>query len=157
MPRLVAGPLRYMRPAYLDAAFRHARVPMKQAVISPSALSLLYRTTEIPGYARDQFIKDLLHEHEKEDRRCLEKGAYKVQIDFTEGRLAVKIDPSGALLQNFIGLNNLSLARFSPEERQCIGIHTCPGRDRDSTHIGDVDYAEPVRALGWKLLRCPGG
>jgi 5-methyltetrahydropteroyltriglutamate--homocysteine methyltransferase len=34
------------------------------------------------------------------------------------------------------------LDRFSAEERQRIGVHTCPGGDRDSTHSADVDYAE---------------
>ena len=48
-----------------------------------------------PGYSRDEFIHDLVHEHESEIRNCLRMGAHKVQIDFTEGRLAVKIDPSG--------------------------------------------------------------
>jgi hypothetical protein len=46
----------------------------------------------------------LLSEHEKEIRGCFAKGAHNVQIDFTEGRLAVKIDPSGSLLNNFIFL-----------------------------------------------------
>jgi 5-methyltetrahydropteroyltriglutamate--homocysteine methyltransferase len=89
----------------------------------------------------------LLHEHETEVRRCLDKGAHNVQIDFTEGRLAVKIDPSGNLLQSFIELNNLALRRFSAEERRRIGVHTCPGSDRDSTHSGDVDYAELLPSL----------
>jgi 5-methyltetrahydropteroyltriglutamate--homocysteine methyltransferase len=70
-----------------------------------------------------------------------------VQIDFTEARLAVKIDPSGGLLHSFIDLNNLALARFSAEERERIGVHTCPGSDRDSTHSGDVDYAELLPSL----------
>ena len=70
-----------------------------------------------------------------------------MQIDFTEGRLAVKVDPSGELLNRFIDLNNLALARFSPEERQRIGIHTCPGADRDSTHSAEVDYAELLPSL----------
>ncbi|NOK58448.1 MAG: 5-methyltetrahydropteroyltriglutamate--homocysteine methyltransferase [Chloroflexi bacterium AL-W] len=38
-------------------------------------------------------------------------------------------------------LNNQVLERCSAEERQRIGIHTCPGGDQDSTHSGDVDYA----------------
>ena len=149
MPRLTAGPFRYGRYAdsYLEVAQRYAQVPVKQAVISPSALSLLYPEVELPGYSRDQFIQDLLHEHETEVRNCLEKGAHKVQIDFTEGRLAVKLDPSGRLLQSFIDLNNLALARFSPEERQRIGVHTCPGGDRDSTHSADVDYSELLPSL----------
>jgi 5-methyltetrahydropteroyltriglutamate--homocysteine methyltransferase len=149
MPRLTTGPFRYMRYAdqYLDLALRIAHVPVKQAVISPSALSLMYPAEGIPGYPRQQFIDDLLREHESEVRRCLQKGAYKVQIDFTEGRLAIKIDPSGGLLSSFIDLNNLALARFSAEERTRIGVHTCPGADRDSTHSAGVDYAELLPSL----------
>jgi 5-methyltetrahydropteroyltriglutamate--homocysteine methyltransferase len=149
MPRLTSGPFRYARYAdrYMERAQRYAHVPLKQAVISPSALSLLYPADGLPGYSRDQFIEDLLGEHVTEVRRCLEKGAYKVQIDFTEGRLAVKIDPSGELLTNFIDLNNLALARLSPAERKLTGVHTCPGGDRDSTHSADVDYAELLPSL----------
>ena len=149
MPRLTAGPFRYRRYAdsYLDVAKRYARAPLKQAVISPSALSLMYPPDGLPGYSRDQFIDDLLTEHETEIRRCFEKGAYRVQIDFTEGRLATKVDPSGELLHSFIDLNNLALSRFSPDQRQRLGVHTCPGGDRDSTHSADVDYAELLPSL----------
>lgn len=149
MPRLTSGPFRYRRYAdsYLDVAMRHTRLPLKQAVISPSALSLMYPAEGIPGYSRDQFLEDLLNEHETEMRRCLAKGAHKVQIDFTEGRLAMKIDPSGHLLTSFIDLNNLALARFTAEERMRIGVHTCPGGDRDSTHSADVDYADLLPSL----------
>jgi 5-methyltetrahydropteroyltriglutamate--homocysteine methyltransferase len=148
-PRLTAGPFRYLMSAdsFIDVAKRYAHVPIKQAVISPSALSLMYPAEAIPGYSRDEFINDLLREHETEIRRCLDKGAHKVQIDFTEGRLAIKIDPSGELLNSFIDLNNLALARFSAEDRQRIGVHTCPGADRDSTHSADVDYAELLPSL----------
>ena len=81
MPRLTKGPFRYGHHAesYLKAAQRDAHVPVKQAVISPSALSLLY-PVELPGYPRKQVIQDLLHEHETEVRNCLDKGAHKVQI-----------------------------------------------------------------------------
>lgn len=149
MHRLRSGPFRYNRKAdtYLEVAQRYAKMPLKQAVISPSALSLMYPAEDIPGYSRQEFIDDLLHEHETEVRSCLAKGAHKVQIDFTEGRLAVKLDPTGNLLNSFIGLNNLALGRFSVEERQRIGIHTCPGGDRDSTHSADVDYAELLPSL----------
>src|SRR6185369_13110303 len=119
----------------------------KQAVISPSALSLMYPVDEIPGYSREQFIDDLLGEHEAEVRACLRKGAHCVQLDFTEGRLAVKIDPTGALLHSFIDLNNLALSRLSAEQRRRVGVHTCPGSDRDSTHSGDVDYADLLPSL----------
>jgi 5-methyltetrahydropteroyltriglutamate--homocysteine methyltransferase len=149
MHRLTSGPFRYKRYAdqYLDVATRYARVPVKQAVISCSALSLMYPDQGIPGYSREEFINDLLREHESEIRRCLERGAHKVQIDFTEGRLAIKIDPSGNLLQSFIDLNNLALARFPAEDRKRIGVHTCPGADCDSTHSADVDYAELLPSL----------
>jgi 5-methyltetrahydropteroyltriglutamate--homocysteine methyltransferase len=149
MPRLTAGPFRYQRYAdgYLDTALRYATRPVKQAVISPSALSLMYPAEGILGYSRDQFISDLLREHEDEIRRCLAAGAHRVQVDFTEGRLAMKIDPSGHLLNSFIELNNLALSRFSADERAKIGVHTCPGGDRDSTHSADVDYAELLPSL----------
>jgi 5-methyltetrahydropteroyltriglutamate--homocysteine methyltransferase len=149
MPRLTEGPFRYRRYAdsYLEVAMRHTRLPVKQAVISPSALSLMYPAEGLADYSREQFLEDLLHEHETEVRRCLDKGAHKVQIDFTEGRLAMKIDPSGHLLGSFIDLNNLALARFSLADRRRIGVHTCPGGDRDSTHSAEVDYAELLPSL----------
>jgi 5-methyltetrahydropteroyltriglutamate--homocysteine methyltransferase len=149
MPRLTAGPFRYKLYAdrYLDVAKRYARLPLKQAVISPSALSLMYPADDIPNYSRQEFIDDLLREHELEIRRCFEKGANKVQIDFTEGRLAIKLDSSGELLNSFIGLNNLALSRFSAAERKRIGVHTCPGGDRDSTHSAEVDYENLLPSL----------
>ena len=149
MLRLTGGPFRYQRRAdsYMEAALRYAHVPVKQAVISPSALSLMYPADEIPGYSREEFIEDLLREHEIEIRNCLRLGAHKVQIDFTEGRLAVKIDPTGNLLHSFIDLNNLALSRFTPEERSRIGVHTCPGSDLDSTHSASVDYGDLLPSL----------
>ena len=149
MLRLTGGPFRYHTYAdrYLEVALRYAHRPVKQAVISPSALSLMYPPEPIPGYSREQFIADLLREHETEVRDCLRKGAHRVQIDFTEGRLAVKLDPSGELLHRFIDLNNLALSRFSVEDRRRIGVHTCPGSDLDSTHSADVDYAALLPSL----------
>ena len=59
MLRLTGGPFRYKTHAdsYLDVAVRYAHVPVKQAVISPSALSLMYPAEGIPGYSRDEFIR----------------------------------------------------------------------------------------------------
>ena len=149
MPRLTAGPFRYMRYAdsFLDVALRYAQRPVKQAVISPSALSLMYPADPLPGYSREQFIHDLLGEHVLEVRRCLESGAHTVQIDFTEGRFAMKVDPSGELLTRFIDLNNLALSRLTDAERAKTGVHTCPGGDRHSTHSADVDYGELLPSL----------
>ncbi|NHZ39484.1 cobalamin-independent methionine synthase II family protein [Massilia aquatica] len=149
MPRLRRAPFHYERYAdsFLALARRYATVAVKQAIISPSALSLMYPPEGLPGYSRDQFIDDLLGEHETEIRRCLAQGAHKVQVDFTEGRLAMKLDPSGELLSSFIDLNNLALDRFSSAEQALIGVHTCPGADHDSTHSADVDYAELLPSL----------
>lgn len=142
LPRLTGGPFRYRTYAstYLDAARRYAHVPVKQAVIAASALSLLYPQGGIEGYSRAEFIEDLVREAEADIRRCLTAGAHNVQIDFTEGRLSVKLDPTKRLLGDLVALNNRVLERFSPEERKRIGIHTCPGGDKDSTHSADVDY-----------------
>jgi 5-methyltetrahydropteroyltriglutamate--homocysteine methyltransferase len=144
LPRLVSGPFRYrtLASTYLATAKLHTRTPVKQAVISASALSLLYPQDGIDGYSRDEFLADLLDGAEADIRGCLDGGAHSVQIDFTEGRLAVKLDPSRQLLRQFVDLNNQVLKRFTPEERQRIGVHTCPGGDKDSTHSADVDYAD---------------
>jgi 5-methyltetrahydropteroyltriglutamate--homocysteine methyltransferase len=143
LPLLTTGPFRYSTHAsgYLNAARRHTQRPIKQAVIAPSALSLLYPPDGIPGYPRESFLDDLLNEAEADIRGCLDGGAHVVQLDFTEGRLSLKIDPSGGLLDDFISLNNRVLSRFSNAERARIGVHTCPGGDQDSTHSADVDYA----------------
>ncbi len=144
LPRLTAGPFRYRTycDTYLEEARMYTKLPLKQAVISASALSLLYPQAGIEGYSREAFLADLLREAETDIRRCLAKGARSVQIDFTEGRLSVKLDPTKGLLRQFVDLNNRVLNRFSAEERQRLGVHTCPGGDQDSTHSADVDYAE---------------
>lgn len=148
LPRLSAGPFHYAAYAsqYLAAAKRLTTLPVKQAVISASALSLLYGS-EIPGYSREAFLSDLVDEAAKDIRQALEQGADSVQIDFTEGRLSLKLDPSGGLLESFIALNNRVLERFSPQDRGRIGVHTCPGGDRDATHSADVAYAGLLPAL----------
>jgi 5-methyltetrahydropteroyltriglutamate--homocysteine methyltransferase len=143
LPRLTAGPFRYGQHAatFVEKARSYSKLPIKQAVISASALSLLYPADPIPGYSRDEFLVDLINEAETDIRGALQAGAVVVQIDFTEGRLSLKLDPSGGLLRSFIALNNQVLARFTPEDRQRIGVHVCPGGDHDSTHSADVDYA----------------
>lgn len=149
LPRLTAGPFQYQVHAagYLRTAQRYARVPVKQAVIAASALSLLYPQDGIDGYPREAFIDDLVSETERDIRECLELGASTVQVDFTEARLSVKLDPSKGLLRSFIDLNNRVLERFSEEDRRRIGVHTCPGGDKDSTHSLDVDYAQLLPLL----------
>lgn len=155
LPRLTGGPFRYKTYAadYLEKAVPQASKPLKQAVIAPSMLALLYPLDgEVPGYTREQFLSDLVDECEKDIRKCFAAGAKRVSIDFTEGRLACRNDPNNpwtgrGMLEGFIDLNNRVLARFTAEERKDIGIHTCPGGDCDSTHSADVDYAELLPSM----------
>jgi 5-methyltetrahydropteroyltriglutamate--homocysteine methyltransferase len=149
LPRLTAGPFQYETYAasYLECAQRYATVPVKQSVIAASALSLLYPQEGIEGYPKEAFLEDLVRESETDIRECLGKGAHSVQIDFTEGRLSIKLDPSKGVLRSFIDLNSAVIERFSEEDRMRIGVHTCPGGDMDSTHSLDVDYAELLPAF----------
>ena len=148
LPRLVDGPFRYQTYAAdsLKKSIQWTDRPMKQAVIAPSMLALLYPLKdEIPGYSREAFEADVVDECEKDIRQAFDAGASHVSVDFTEGRLATRKDPrnpwTGAgLLPHFIELNNRVLDRFTPEERTNIGVHTCPGGDRDSVHSADVPY-----------------
>lgn len=110
-------------------------------------MSLLYPEDGIIDYSKEQFIADLIQEAVTDIKSCFAKGAYQIQIDFTEARLSIKLDPSKHLLQQFIDLNNLVMSHFSTEERQRIGFHTCPGGDHDSTHSADVDYGELIPML----------
>jgi methionine synthase II (cobalamin-independent) len=155
LPRLVRGPFRYKTYAaeFTVKAAKMATKPLKQAVIAPSMLSLLYPLDgQVEGYTREQFLGDLVDECEKDIRMAFDAGAARVSIDFTEGRLACRNDPNNpwtgrGMLAQFIDLNNRVLDRFSVEERRNIGIHTCPGGDCDATHSADVDYAELLPSM----------
>jgi methionine synthase II (cobalamin-independent) len=155
LPRLTGGPFRYKTFAAdtLRKSIGMATKPMKQAVIAPSMLALLYPLDEeLPGYSREQFEHDLCNETEKDIRGAFEAGAARVSVDFTEGRLSTRADPRNpwtgrGMLPHFIELNNRVLDRFSAEERIRIGIHTCPGGDRDSVHSADVDYNDLLPSM----------
>ncbi|MGI9053078.1 MAG: hypothetical protein ACR2HQ_10575 [Ilumatobacteraceae bacterium] len=155
LPRLTGGPFRYRTYAAdtLKKALPLATKPMKQAVIAPSMLALLYPLKEeIDGYSRDDFEADLIDECEKDIRQAFDAGAARVSVDFTEGRLATRGDPrnpwTGAgMLPHFIELNNRVMERFSADERANIGIHTCPGGDRDSVHSADVPYNDLLPSM----------
>ena len=121
-------------------AQKYAKLPVKQAVISASAISLIYSADGIKDYSHEEFLKNLINECEKDIRQCLQQNASKVQMDFTEGRLSLKLDPSGSILRQFIQINNQVFNRFTKEEQKKIGIHVCPGADHDATHIADIDY-----------------
>ncbi|HEY4006025.1 MAG TPA: 5-methyltetrahydropteroyltriglutamate--homocysteine methyltransferase [Pseudonocardia sp.] len=148
LPKLERGPFAYNFYAAdtLRKSLPYASKPMKQAVIAPSMLALLYPLKDpVEGYTREDFEAAVIDECERDIRKAFEAGASRVSVDFTEGRLATREDPrnpwTGAgLLPHFVELNNRVMERFSAEERANIGIHTCPGGDRDSVHSADVPY-----------------
>ena len=155
LPRLTGGPFKYKTYAaeFTERAVKMASKPLKQAVIAPSMLALLYPLDdEVKGYSREQFLNDLCNECEKDIRMAFKAGAKRVSIDFTEGRLACRNDPRNPwtgrkMLSQFVELNNRVIDRFTAEERKNIGVHTCPGGDCDSTHSADVDYAELLPSM----------
>jgi methionine synthase II (cobalamin-independent) len=167
LPRLTGGPFRYKTFAseFVEKNKQIATHDVKQAVIAPSMLMLLYPLEGVvDGYPRDQFLSDLADEVEKDIRQCFGAGAVRVSIDFTEGRLANKNDSRNPwtgkdMLQEFIDLNNTVIDRFSAEERKNIGIHTCPGGDMDSVHSKDVPYEKLLNHMfdlnaGYFLIQC---
>jgi methionine synthase II (cobalamin-independent) len=167
LPRITRGPFRYKTYASEFVAKNKAIAtrPIKQAVISPSMMMLLYPLDgEIEGYTREQFLGDCVDEAEKDIRQCFAAGAVRVSVDFTEGRLANKNDSRNPwtgknMLQEFIDLNNQLFARFSAEERRNIGVHTCPGGDCDSVHSKEVPYELLLERMfdmnaGYFLIQC---
>src|SRR5438105_4008338 len=70
LPVLTGGPFRYQVYAdtYLKKAQAFATRPVKQAVIAPSAVSLIYPPGGVPGYPREEFIEDLVNESEADIR-----------------------------------------------------------------------------------------
>jgi methionine synthase II (cobalamin-independent) len=167
LPRLTGGPFRYKTYAseFVEKNRQIATHDVKQAVIAPSMLMLLYPLEgEIDGYPREQFLDDVIDECEKDIRQCFAAGAVRVSVDFTEGRLANKNDSRNPwtgrdMLQDFIDLNNRLFERFTAEERRNIGIHTCPGGDNDSVHSKEVPYEKLLSKMfqlnaGYFLIQC---
>ena len=155
LPKVTGGPFRYNFFAgdLVKKAVKMTKKPIKQAIIAPSMMYLLYQLDgDIPGYPRKQFEDDIVNECEKDIRSCFAAGASRVVMDFTEGRLAPRNDPRNpwttrGLLPFFIELDNRVFDRFSADERKAIGVHVCPGGDVDSVHSADVPYEELLKHL----------
>ncbi|KAN0023256.1 hypothetical protein ACTFIU_011423 [Dictyostelium citrinum] len=127
-------------------------VKYKQAVISPSAMSLIYPSYGISDYPKVEFINDLINESEKDIRSCFDNGADIVQLDATELRFSLMLDPSGGIFQALLDIINMVLSRFSTEELKKIGVHTCRGGDQGSSHSAMVNLAEIIPKL--LTLKC---
>ena len=154
IPALARAPFRFSAWAADDVAAARAltTVPLKQAVISPSMLSLMVPPGGLADYTRAEFLDDVVAGCAEDITRCFAAGASRVTIDFTEGRLALRRDlrapwAGPAALGGFIELINRVLDRIAPAQRAAVGVHTCPGNDNDSAHSSDVDYAELIPEL----------
>ncbi|KAN0029924.1 hypothetical protein ACTA71_008062 [Dictyostelium dimigraforme] len=149
-------PFRYAR--YAGDFVREAKksipegIKYKQAVISPSAISLIYPSYGINDYPKQEFINDLINESERDIRSCFDNGADIVQLDATELRLSLVLDPSGGLFQSLLDIINMVLSRFSKEELKNIGVHTCKGGDQGSPHSEMVNLADIIPKL--LTLKC---
>ena len=154
IPSLARGPFRFRAWAADDvtAARPLTTLPLKQAVISPSMLSLMVPVAGLGEYSREEFLADVVAGCAEDIRRSFAAGAARVTIDFTEGRLALRRDLRAPwagpdALGGFIELINRVLAELTPEQRAAVGVHTCPGNDHDSAHSADVDYAGLIPEL----------
>ena len=154
IPSLARAPFAFRAWAASDveAARELTSLPLKQAVISPSMLSLMVPQQGLPGYSREEFLADVVAGCAEDIERCFAAGASRVSIDFTEGRLALRRDlrapwAGPSALGGFIELINRVLDRLPTGLRDAVGVHTCPGNDNDSAHSADVDYAELIPEL----------
>lgn len=154
IPSIARAPFRFHSWAADDvvAARKVTDLPVKQAVVSPSMLSLMVPPEGLGEYTRAEFLDDVVAGCAEDIDRCFQAGASRVSIDFTEGRLALRRDlrapwAGPGALGGFIELMNRVLDRLSDEQRAATGVHTCPGNDNDSAHSADVDYAELIPEL----------
>ena len=154
VPSLARAPFRFRGWAAEDVTAARALTdrPLKQAVISPSMLSLMVPEAGLGDYSREEFLDDVVSGCAEDIRRCFAAGATRVSIDFTEGRLALRRDlrapwAGPGALAGFIDLINRVLDLLPAELRTAVGVHTCPGNDNDSAHSADVDYAELIPEL----------
>lgn len=168
IPSLARAPFEFRSWASEDVttARKLTDLPLKQAVISPSMLSLMVPAGGLGDYGREDFLEDVVTGCAEDIRRCFAAGASRVSIDFTEGRLALRQDLRAPwagpdALGDFISLINRVLDRLPAEQRAAVGVHTCPGNDNDSAHSADVDYAELIPDLfqieaGYFLVQAAG-
>ena len=168
VPSLAYAPFSFRAWAADDvvAARRLTELPLKQAVISPSMLSLMLPAGGLGDYTREEFLDDVVDGCAEDIRRSFAAGAARVTMDFTEGRLALRRDlrapwAGPEALSGFIELINRVLDRLTETERAAVGVHTCPGNDNDSAHSADVDYAELIPELfqieaGYFLVQAAG-
>ena len=147
-----AVPLHHLRGRHADEVDRLRDRPMKQAVIAPSMLALLYPLKDpVDGYPRGRVRgRRWSTSARRTSARRSPPGAARVSVDFTEGRLATRDDPRNPWTgrRTAAALHRADQPRdgplHAPRSGANIGVHTCPGGDRDSVHSADVPYNEPA-------------
>ena len=154
VPRITRPPFRFQSWAADDLARIRplTNQPLKQAVISPSMLSLMVPHGTADTVEREELLNDIVAGCAEDIARSFAAGASRVSIDFTEGRLALRRDLAAPwagpeALPQFIDLMNRVLDRLTPEQRAATGVHTCPGNANDAAHSADVDYAQLIPDL----------
>ena len=138
LPMLTSGPFRYATKAGRISTARRGHDP---AQLEAGGHLRVRAQPDVPGgrdpgYPREAFLDDLVAEAVAEIRGCLERGAI-VQIDFTEARLSLKLDPSKGLLNAFVDLNNRVLGgspRTSAPGRRPHLSRWRPGLDPQRRH-----------------------
>ena len=71
---------------------------------------------EIAWISKEQFIKDLVNECVTDVKKCIASGAAEVGMDMTEATYAMKVDKTGKVLKDMVGLVDLVCDQLSPEE-----------------------------------------
>jgi methionine synthase II (cobalamin-independent) len=124
----------------------------------PSWLQRAYAQYDAGEITRDQLeaeqdkaVRDSI-EHQEETGTPIISDGEQRWSSFATYAITDTLDPRNPwtgrnMLPHFIELNNRVLDRFTAQERASIGIHTCPGGDRDSVHSADVPYSDLLPSM----------
>ena len=168
LPRLTGGPFRYQTYAseFVEKNVKIATHPVKQAVISPSMMMLLY---PLEAEIRRLFARAV----PRRPRRRVREGHPQVlrrrrraRVDRLhrgpageQERLAQSMDRARTCCRSSSTSTIACSTASRAEERRNIGIHTCPGGDCDSVHSKEVPYELLLEHMfdmnaGYFLIQC---
>ena len=140
-------PLQDLCRRHAEEVDRLRHKPMKQAVIAPSMLALLYPLQdEVAGLPAGRRSRRTWSTSARRTSARPSRPARRAsrstspRAGWPRGPTRATRGPAPGCCPHFIELNNRVMARFTADERRNIGIHTCPGGDRDSVHSADVPY-----------------
>ena len=136
IPSLASGPFRFRGWAADDVARSRelTSLPLKQAVISPSMLSLMVPAEGLGDYSRAEFLDDVVAGCAEDIRRCFAAGASRVSIDFTEGTSA---------LPSWLAANGIRTVIITGTLSNCC----CESTARDAMQYGyEVIYVADANA-----------